>query len=512
MFITIGTKVFDNNKNVYSVDEILGNGGFGNVYRARRMCDGKTFAIKTLQYEFPSKASVDSFQNEIRLALLPRSEHIIRYEYVHDGSEFSEFPPFIIMEYADNGTLHDLIDNQRKSGEQFDMQSLVNMFSQLIKGMDSLSEVLVHRDIKPANILLCGNVLKISDFGLSKLSGESTRTLSFKGFGTAKYVAPEAWNNDSNTIQMDIYSMGIVFYELATLGYPYVIKDNAKTIDYQNAHLYQGVINPVRINTRLPAHLASMIIRMLEKPVQRRFNNWSQIISAFDINVQMYAKIGSYVENALSKRNETDIQLQSKKAEEERQRREREDYCLRIQSQIEIDIIEPIKDFVDSFNLHYASPTKILLEKKKYIVGDSNYSIYITTPSNKITMNFEFVFIENFLKETQTDSFHRREEKKIINYIPQCRNRDVLAWARVYVTSGEGFNLLLQKSNGIYGEWFIVVNRNSGLSRTHRIEPFGFTIGELRKEINYIDATHIYSSKVESLKAEHLLEFISQYV
>ena len=152
-------------------------------------------------------------------AKLLDSENVIKYLYIHDGNEFPEYPPFIIMEYTDGGTLRDLIAN--RNGQQFEVETLMGYFEQLAHGMKCISEQLVHRDIKPENILNFHGVLKITDFGLSKISGESTKTMTFKGYGTSPYVAPEAWNNDRNTIQMDIYSMGIVFYELATLSYPY---------------------------------------------------------------------------------------------------------------------------------------------------------------------------------------------------------------------------------------------------------------------------------------------------
>lgn len=119
-----------------------------------------------------------------------------------------------------DGTLTSLIENQKKTGVQFEKAFLLNVFAQLAEGMREISKFLVHRDIKPDNILICNGKMKISDFGLSKLAGENTRTLTFKGYGSTKYVAPEAWNNDKNTIQMDIYSMGIVFYELAFYLFP----------------------------------------------------------------------------------------------------------------------------------------------------------------------------------------------------------------------------------------------------------------------------------------------------
>ena len=118
--------------------------------------------------------------------------------------------------------------------------------------MKCISEHLVHRDIKPENILNFHGVLKITDFGLSKISGESTKTMTFKGYGTSPYVAPEAWNNDRNTIQMDIYSMGIVFYELATLSYPYEKPTVNDPIAFRSMHLFKPAINPSSINKNLP--------------------------------------------------------------------------------------------------------------------------------------------------------------------------------------------------------------------------------------------------------------------
>ncbi len=105
---------------------------------------------------------------------------------------------------------------RKKSESFFSDREIIAMYKQLICGMKAINENLVHRDIKPDNILIKDSMLKVSDFGLSKVVADKTRTGTFKGFGHLLYMAPEGWTMEKNTIQMDIYSMGLVFYEIAT--------------------------------------------------------------------------------------------------------------------------------------------------------------------------------------------------------------------------------------------------------------------------------------------------------
>lgn len=218
MIITIGSKVKDGEGNTYTLTEELGHGGFGCVYKAECEADKSVYAVKTLLYSFGDEATAASFKNEVRISSEVSGEHVIRYIYAHDGDEYPELPPYIIMEYAEGGTLEDQIEERKKTNSPYSKEELRNLFLQLVAGMKSINKKLVHRDIKPENILICDGICKITDFGLAKVASESTRTMSFKGYGTLQYIAPEAWKSEKNTIQMDIYSMGIVFYELALLN------------------------------------------------------------------------------------------------------------------------------------------------------------------------------------------------------------------------------------------------------------------------------------------------------
>jgi len=359
MLISIGSVLKDDMGNSFTLDKMINSGGFGSVYQARRDNDDKIFAVKTLSSAFESEDKLRSFQNEIRLTAKIASPYVIKYEFAHDGTKYPEFPPYIIMEFA-QGTLSEIICEQTKLGDPFENEALVQMFNQLASGMKTINNVLVHRDIKPDNILVCDNILKISDFGLSKIAGEDTRTLSFKGYGTLKYIAPEAWNNDTNTIQMDIYSMGIVFYELATLQYPYELKESYDQFDIRDVHLYHTPKNSMKANPELAPHLASLIMKMTEKSTQKRYTNWDDIISALSLEITTTDFISTIVGQATRRRTEADLKYQNVVLEEQKHKQEIEDYCKLIYSQYERTILTPIKDFAEQFNMSYQGDQKIV--------------------------------------------------------------------------------------------------------------------------------------------------------
>src|SRR5439155_20480785 len=157
----------------------------------REVNSGGVYAVKTLAA--PSNPSdVESFKNEGRLAVGIRHPNVIEYYYFHAGDEHPNLPLYIVMEYADGGSLLQSFQNARAQQKVFSPDELVTMFRQLVAGMSAVNQTLVHRDIKPANILRKGDSLKITDFGLAKLAAEATRTMTFKGGGTFPYMAPEA--------------------------------------------------------------------------------------------------------------------------------------------------------------------------------------------------------------------------------------------------------------------------------------------------------------------------------
>ncbi len=462
---------------------------------------------------FSDMSAEEVFRNEIRSALQVHGESIIRYEYVHNGEIFTDLPPYIIMEYADGGTLTSLLEQRRAKKEMFTPDELICIFKQLASGMFNISMALVHRDIKPDNILLCEGNLKISDFGLSKIAAENTRTKTFKGGGTPLYMAPEAWDYTKNTIQMDIYSMGIVFYELASLRYPYDPVPRSWE-ECKNTHLYSQITNLEKANPQLPSSIVSVINRMLEKSVKRRFSNWQEIISVLDAQGQASLPIDNLVEMAIATTNVQDSARQAEENARKQREKERGDFCKLVHSQFESMIVAPLVDFAEKFNLQYGGQKKITYTLRivtRY--NDSHFYWEMDVPvANTIAINMEIIFKENHRREVLIDRFFGDGQTKIENYIPRYKGKNILAWGEIKNKKGYGFNILLVDSGEIYGDWIVMNNKNnfSSFSGYERPEPFSFSLDELPSEIDKVQITHLYSADFLPFDKDYFLNQIKQ--
>lgn len=506
MTITIGSILKDNKNNNYKIVEHINSGGFGQIFLCERMEDKKKYVIKTMLNTFPSNEEYEVFRNELQAAIEIKGENVINYEFVHDGSLFDNVPPYIIMEYADKGDLSNILDERKKEKSFFTNEEIVNVFLQLARGMNCINKVLVHRDIKPQNILFDGKQLKIADFGLAKYTDAATRTITFKGYGTQAYCAPEVWRNEKNTIQMDIYSMGIVFYEIATLNYPYNIKNN----NYEEAHLYHAIDNPADYNPSLSPSIVSLINKMLQKSIGKRFKNWQEIIEILENdkdNKLVDNEIGELILEAVKLQNNVDNYIERKKSEELKKDREWNNHVKNINSHFYSEVFIPIKRYIDVFNSKYASE-KITIETKDTDLSSPRKKTIIRLPRGKrITITTSIIDSEKPIKKSVI----------VVSGVSKTRNRDypvcngkkVLAWGKVENNYQRGYNLLLLE-NGIdeYGDWYILYNTNSGLSRNNRPEPFAFSESELPREITLINSTHIYSSILEKYNINRFHELI----
>ena len=509
VIITIGTKLQDDKGNTYVLDKVLGSGGFGDVYKAHSEADGMPVAVKLLKNNFYSPEAVLSFQKETYQSKLLDSENVIKYLYFHDGQQFDSYPPYIIMEYTDGGTLRNLIDNQ--GNQQFDIEMLKRMLLQLARAMKCINTELVHRDIKPENILNFNGVLKITDFGLSKIAGESTNTMTFKNGGTLAYIAPEAWNNEKNTVQMDIYSMGIVFYELATLSYPYKnipLKPNFS--EWRNMHLFDPIINPSSINKGLPPNITSMIIKMLAKPTQERFKNWDEIISILESEPLPKDDLAEIVKNAVSLRNQKDLQIQKEITEKRRKEEKKKEYIQLAYSEYCNSISSVINEFVERFKNMYSNPNSISVKERPPLGTSTTFSTEISMPTGfKISILGQIILKENYNETVQS----RFGETYQINKAPKCEDKEVILWCQLSDNEGFGFNLLLLKNPmSIYGDWYILENTNGAFSKYERPSPFGFDLKELPEEIHYLHTLHVYNLNLFPFTDEKLIGFIAERV
>lgn len=214
-----GVSVTDGDARSYEVLKDVGRGGFGVVFELKRD-DGSKWALKTLPTEYGSEQEATALRHEAETAIELDHPNIVKYIYYYDGCGDNNLPPYIIMEYVTGGSLRDLLNKLGLASEQLNADTLKPLMLGIIDGMETINSKLIHRDVHPGNILFQDRIPKITDFGLSKVAAKCTRSSTFKGIGHMCYMAPEGWKRAESTILMDMYSLGIVFYEMAAGHHP----------------------------------------------------------------------------------------------------------------------------------------------------------------------------------------------------------------------------------------------------------------------------------------------------
>lgn len=508
MFLNIGSVVFDDKGNEYILEDKLGQGGFGYVYKAKRKEDNCIFAIKVSLPSFNSEDDKISFQNEITTALKVQGENVIKYEYVHNGDEFENLPPYIIMEYAEGGTLNSILKDEMD--DYYDNDTLTTYFLQLANGMKSVNNILVHRDIKPDNILICNGTFKITDFGLAKIASERTRTMTFKGSGTPPYMSPEAWDySKKNTIQMDIYSMGIIFYQLATNTYPYQIEGNTLE-DLKNMHLYSTATSPERVNRSLSPALASLINKMIEKPTDKRFNTWNEIIECLEKQSLKSSKHSSLINKAISARNQ-EIETQKKQESLKLQKQQEEElFKKKILFKFKDAIVNPLEEFIEGFNDQFADePINGFFSDKYTNTNCFSYEIRISDKRFvKISMNYCIDCSESEEECDSYDYWYPQTDYNNRNDKLHYKGKDIWAFGTIKNHNDLGFNIILVDNDELYGKWFIINNKNSGYSLiTGQIkkEPFYWSLEEIQEVLD--SNAYPYISEINEY---NIHDFLSQ--
>ena len=508
---------YDEREQEYEVIEHIGSGGFGDVYKTIRKIDNSIWALKTIHPIVNSKQDIKAILNEGRNALNIKNENVIRYIYFHDGTKYDNLPPYIIMEYANEGNLNDFINATKEQQKYIENSVLILMFRQLINGMKAINTFLIHRDITPRNILLHNSKLKITDFGLSKIVSQSTRTSTFKGCGTYAYMPPEAWENKKNTIQMDIYSLGIIFYQLATFAYPYEINDTGDLFEnYREAHLIKTPIRLEQYNSKVSINLSQIIMKMLEKSVSVRFHKWEEIEELLAID-NHEKETDKDVEELLKKRIERDEEDRLNRLEENKEETKKKTFLEKVKYQIMKSIINPLEEKMNEFNRKYHNGEIKFGEIKNPVLGKFEYRIeFVSGKSIRIYIEglYDYTFEYQVSPNSLIDVPFPTKENLIKKVAPKLKGRKILAWGILKTSEGRGFNIfLIEKENDIYGEWLILENRNSGFSRRERLpEPFPFEIQEFQKELPHIDAMHKYTSEIIEFNIKYIIDLFKELI
>lgn len=255
--------------NRYELLEKIGEGGMGIVYKAKCTLLNRFVAIKILKVELSDYEDfITRFKREANSIASLSHPNIVN---VYDAGSENNIN-FIVMEYINGKTLKQVIKKKVK----LSALNTLDIALQIAKALECAHKNnIIHRDIKPENILITeDNIVKLTDFGIAKIADSVTLTNSNKIIGSVHYISPEQAKGKSVDCRTDIYSLGIVMYEMITGRVPY----NAEiSISVAMMHIQEPVIPPKEINTDIPENINQVILKALEKEPINRFQTAKEL-------------------------------------------------------------------------------------------------------------------------------------------------------------------------------------------------------------------------------------------
>ncbi len=257
----------------YRIESLIGEGGMGTVYKARDNDLDRIVALKLVRTDLTSEPEVmQRFMQELQLASKISHKNVLR---IHDLGDVAG-KKFISMAYVEGEDLHHVL---KKEG-RLPVDRAVRITRQLCGGLEAAhTEGVVHRDLKPHNILIdkSGNAY-ISDFGLAKSleAGAAHMTRTGQFLGTPRYMSPEQAEGKPVDDRSDLYSLGLIMYEMATGDVPFT---GDSTLQVMFQRVLQKPKNPKLLNPDLPDYLVRIILRCLEKEPAQRYQHANEILA-----------------------------------------------------------------------------------------------------------------------------------------------------------------------------------------------------------------------------------------
>ncbi|ARU91221.1 serine/threonine protein kinase [Spiroplasma clarkii] len=283
---TVGSLVNDR----YELKEVSGSGGMASVFKAYDIITKTYVAVKVINEQtLVNPNGLERFEIEKEsIANLIESKYVVKlHDVIQKDGAF-----LLILEYVDGGDFKKFL----AAFAPLTTTEIKYYFGDLCKALDLVHrKKIVHRDIKPENVLLTlDKQVKLTDFGISLMDGYKKE--EEKTIGTPKYIAPEVIDSQKATPRTDIYSLGIMMYEAATGMAPFRSR-SAQKISLE--HLYQRPIAPRELNPAIPQALENVILKMIEKDPDSRFQSMQEVLSSLkevtdQVNIKPYVYKGRF--------------------------------------------------------------------------------------------------------------------------------------------------------------------------------------------------------------------------
>ena len=281
----------------YEIHELIGVGGMANVYRCTDTIDDREVAIKILKDEYLNNEDfIRRFKNESKAIAMLSHPNIVK---VYDVS-FGDMIQYIVMEYIDGITLKEYIDRQGI----IEWKDALHLATQILKALQHAHECgIVHRDIKPQNIMLLQDgTIKVTDFGIARFSDKATRTMTEQAIGSVHYIAPEQARGDVTDGKTDIYSVGVMLYEMLTGKLPF---DGDSAVTVALMQLQSTPKRPREVNPGIPIGLEQITMKAMQKQPSARYTSAAEMLSdieRFRLNPSIVFDYGkSFVDNQPTK-------------------------------------------------------------------------------------------------------------------------------------------------------------------------------------------------------------------
>lgn len=251
----------------YVIERVIGEGGMATVYGATHKLVDRPCAVKVMNAQMATDATVrERFRREAKSAQSLAHPNVIE---IFDQGETPDGTPYIVMELLSGKTLAEIIE---KSGK-LAMQRAIPAMIQVARGIARAHDLgVVHRDLKPENIFVTArpdgsDLVKILDFGIARSRGDSRLTNAGELFGTPQYLAPERIVGGEAGPSVDLYALGVIFFEMTTGKLPFEAKDPTT---FLIKHMKEQPPRPRSLEPRIPEKLEALVMQLLEKDPKAR--------------------------------------------------------------------------------------------------------------------------------------------------------------------------------------------------------------------------------------------------